>query len=72
MLLNAVEQLSRENSELRRENQQLRDEVNHLKGEQGKPDIRPQKNNKDISSESERKDDGSDDNDTDAIGIMIY
>lgn len=64
LLLNAVEQLSKENAELRKENQQLRDEINRLKGEQGKPDIRSQKkNNKDISSESERKNDDSDDND---------
>ena len=60
LLLNAVEQLSKENAELRKENQQLRDEINRLKGEQGRPDIRSQKKNKDISSESERKDDDND------------
>jgi regulator of replication initiation timing len=65
LLLNAVEQLSKENAELRTENQRLRDEINRLKGEQGKPDIRPQKSNKDISSESERKNDNSDDSDQD-------
>jgi hypothetical protein len=63
LLFNAVEQLSKENGELRKENQQLRDEINHLKGEQGKPSIRPQKKNNDISSESERKNDNDDDND---------
>lgn len=64
LLFNAVEQLSRENDELRKENQRLKDEVNRLKGEQGKPNIRPQtKNNKDIASEVERKnDDGDKDN----------
>ena len=61
LLFNAVEQLSRENDELRKEVQKLRDENNRLKGEQGKPDIRPQKKNNDISSESERKNDNDDD-----------
>lgn len=60
LLLNAVEQFSKENAELRKKNQSLTDEVNRLKGEQGKPTIRPQKKAKDISSESERK--GADDN----------
>ena len=60
LLFNAVEQLSKENDELRKKNQSLTDEVNRLKGEQGKPTIRPQKKDKDISSESERK--GDDDN----------
>ena len=65
LLFNAVEQLSRENDELRKDNQRLRDENNRLKGEQGKPGIRPQKKtNKDISSESERKD-NDDKNDQD-------
>ena len=65
LLFNAVEQLSSENTELRKENQKFRDEINRLKGEQGKPDIRPQKKNStDISSESERKNNDSDDNDT--------
>lgn len=66
LLFNAVEQLSRENGELRKENQKLRDEINLLKGEQGKPDIRPQKGkNKDISSELERKNDDQDEDDQD-------
>ena len=35
---------------------QLGDEINRLKGEQGKPDIKPtKKENQDYSSESERK-----------------
>ena len=57
LLLNAVEQFSKEIDELRKKNQELTDEINRLKGEQGKPNIRPQKDkkDKDISSESERK-----------------
>jgi len=55
-LLNLVEHLVAENDKLRDENQNLRDENNRLKGEQGKPNIRKQtKDNKDISSEAERK-----------------
>jgi regulator of replication initiation timing len=58
LLLNIIEQLNASLKELERENQQLRDEINHLKGEQGKPDIKP--NTKkgfkpDHSSEQERK-----------------
>jgi len=40
-LLNLVEELAGENCKLREENQQLRDEINRLKGEQGKPNIKP-------------------------------
>ncbi len=55
-LINLVEKLSSEIRLLREENQRLRDENNRLKGEQGKPDIKANtKNNKDISSEKERK-----------------
>lgn len=57
LLFNAVEQLSKENDELRKKNQSLTDEMNRLKGEQGKPTIRPQKKDKNISSEFERKGD---------------
>jgi hypothetical protein len=42
-LLNLVEELAGENRELREENQQLGDEINRLKGEQGKPTIKPNK-----------------------------
>ena len=55
LLLNKVEQLEKENKELRLELQKLRDENNRLKGEQGKPNIRPQTHSKNISSEAERK-----------------
>jgi hypothetical protein len=40
-LLNLVETLTTELREARAETQRLRDEVNRLKGEQGKPDIKP-------------------------------
>jgi Transposase IS66 family len=58
LLLNIIEQLNASLKELERENQQLKDEINHLKGEQGKPDIKP--NTKkgfkpNHSSEAERK-----------------
>ena len=56
-LFNLVEEQAAENKILREKNQQLRDEVNRLKGEQGKPDIKPKNrnNNTDVSSENERK-----------------
>jgi len=55
-LLNLIETLSRENQELKHQNQELRDEINRLKGEQGKPKIKPnKKNSSQYSSEKERK-----------------
>lgn len=53
---NALEQAIAQIQALQLENQQLRDEVNRLKGEQGKPIIRPQTKAQDgdISSEKER------------------
>src|SRR3954447_2713699 len=42
-LLNVVEELAQQNADLRAEVQALRDEVARLKGEQGKPVIRPAK-----------------------------
>ena len=55
-LFNIIEELAAENAALRREVQNLKDEINRLKGEQGKPKIKPNKKNtnKDISSEKER------------------
>ncbi|MGD9202470.1 MAG: transposase [Chitinispirillia bacterium] len=56
VLLNIVEELYAENKTLKMENQALKDEINRLKGEQGKPTIKPnRKKSRDISSEKERK-----------------
>jgi len=55
-LLNLMETLNQENLELKRQNQELRDEINRLKGEEGKPKIKPNKRNPgQYSSEKERK-----------------
>jgi cell division protein FtsB len=58
-LLNLVEKQAAELRALKEENQSLRDEINHLKGEQGKPDIKANKvksaETTDHSSETERK-----------------
>ena len=53
-LLNIIEDLSANVSHLQEANQRLRDENNRLKGEQGKPDIKPRKRPRDHSSEKER------------------
>jgi len=57
-LLNTIEQLSAEVRDLRVEIQRLRDENNHLKGEQGKPNIKGNKTGRapqlDHSSEQDR------------------
>jgi hypothetical protein len=56
VLLNLVEGLASENAHLREENQSLKDEINRLKGEQGKPTIKPDTNNESQTScEQERK-----------------
>jgi hypothetical protein len=58
MLLNLVETLKTENQALREQNQRLRDEVNRLKGEQGKPNIKPNRQRRvsaNHSSEPERR-----------------
>lgn len=57
-LLNLVETLVAEGHRLRADNQRLRDEVSRLKGEQGKPNIppnRPAKTGTQHSSEQERR-----------------
>lgn len=55
-LLNLIEDLSADLRALQEENQRLRDEINRLKGEQGKPDIKPNKPPPaDHSSERERR-----------------
>lgn len=58
MLLNLVEALKAENQELREQVQRLRDEINRLEGEQGKPNIKPNRKKRassDHSSEQERR-----------------
>jgi len=55
LLVNIVEQLALENQELKGTVRLLKDEINRLKGEQGRPKIRPAKKPGDISSESERQ-----------------
>lgn len=53
-LLNIIEDMRADQSRLQAENQRLRDEINHLKGEQGKPEIKPKKTPQNHSSEKER------------------
>ena len=57
VLLNLVEEMQGENQALRQEVAKLRDEINRLKGEQGRPDIKPdkKKQDKNHSSEKERR-----------------
>ena len=56
-LLNLIENMGGQIEALKGEVQELRDENNRLKGEQGKPDIKANKNKsgQDISSEAERR-----------------
>ena len=57
MLLNLIEEIKSEDEALRTEIASLRDEIQRLKGEQGRPDIKPNKKNKqgaEHSSEKER------------------
>lgn len=54
-LLSVVEKLLQIVLAQKVELQELRDENNRLKGEKGKPDIKPNTKNKDVSSERERK-----------------
>ncbi|MCP4750057.1 MAG: hypothetical protein GY866_04140 [Proteobacteria bacterium] len=58
-LLNLLEVQQKQIDGLKKENRTLRDEINRLKGEQGKPDVKPNKKKKsentDYSSEKERK-----------------
>lgn len=59
-LLNLVEALASENRELREESQRLRDEISRLKGEQGKPQVKPNRSGSasastNYSSERERR-----------------
>lgn len=58
-LLNIVQELSEENARLREDNRRLRDEVVRLKGEQGRPNVPPNKpagsTGTNHSSEAQRK-----------------
>jgi regulator of replication initiation timing len=55
-LFNGIEELIAENVALQQEQQRLRDEVNRLKGEQGKPIVKPNHPRKaELSSEDERR-----------------
>jgi hypothetical protein len=65
-LLNLLETLYGDNQQLKAENQQLKDDINHLKGEQGKPDIKGKrkKMSSNHSSEDERKANGKDKGDS--------
>src|SRR5438876_11849518 len=54
-LMNLVENLSAKVAEQAEEIQRLRDENNRLKGEQGKPKIKPNTARADLSSEKERR-----------------
>ena len=58
-LFNIIETIFQDKEELQKENQKLKDEINHLKGEQGKPDIKGKNSNSssnsNYSSEEERK-----------------
>ena len=57
-LFNIIETIFQDKEELQKENQKLKDEINHLKGEQGKPDIKGKNSNNsnsNYSSEEERK-----------------
>jgi len=57
MLLNLIEEMQSENQALRAEVASLRDEIQRLKGEQGRPDIKANKNKQraEHSSEKERR-----------------
>jgi transposase IS66 family protein len=58
LVLNLVEEVKQENDQFRKIIQKMRDEINRLKGEQGKPDIKPGKKKeqrKEYSSEKERQ-----------------
>jgi len=55
LLLHIIEELNEEVQALKAELQKTRDELNHLKGEKGKPKFSVPKQNKDVSSENERK-----------------
>jgi hypothetical protein len=71
-LYNLVEDVVSENTRLLEEKQTLKDEINRLKGEQGKPDIKPnKKKDGNISSEKERKDAETSDDEVSQEGFKL-
>ncbi len=54
-LSNLIEALNKENIVLKAENQKLKDEINRLKGEKGKPDIKPKANQDKDTIDKKRK-----------------
>jgi len=73
-ILNLIEDLTSDNDKLKRENQKLKDELNRLKGEQGKPDIKPNKtadNDTDFSCEDERNEAESNGDTEDKDGFKL-
>ena len=53
VLFNIIESLASENTQLKQERQELRDEVNRLKGEKGKPEIKPSNKDKDKDKDND-------------------
>jgi len=71
-LYNLIEDVVSENTRLLEENQTYKNEINRLKGEQGKPDIKPnKKKDGDISSEKERKDAETSDDEVNQEGFKL-
>ena len=55
-LINALETFTKDSREQKQIIQELRDEISRLKGEKGKPKIKPDKENEnDLSSDKERE-----------------
>jgi cell division protein FtsB len=56
LMLNLIEDLQQEALKLKAVNQSLRDEINQLKGEQGRPTIKPntKSDSRDISTQGKR------------------
>ena len=72
VMYNLMEAVVLDNTRLRVENQELKDEINKLKGEQGKPNIKPnRKNDGNISSEQERKDAETSENEISREGFKL-